>query len=112
MTTIPPGLIKSKKAGEQSPAFSFAVGWGRCCLETEKNGRILIVCKSLSLLASPHPAPFTRGPKILMPISLPCVKGGGNAAGIDGGIVGCDAHIAPFLSPLSIYNRKMLIYYE
>ena len=47
-----------------------------------------------------------------MPISLPCVKGGGNAAGIDGGIVECDAHIAPFLSPLSIYNRKMLIYYE
>ena len=30
MPTIPPGLIKSKKAGEQSPAFSFAVGWGRC----------------------------------------------------------------------------------
>ena len=28
MPTIPPGLIKSKKAGEQSPAFSFAVGWG------------------------------------------------------------------------------------
>ena len=28
MTTIPPGLIKSKKAGEQSPAFSFAVGGG------------------------------------------------------------------------------------
>ena len=48
----------------------------------------------------------------MMPISLPCVKGGGNAAGIDGGIVGCDAHIAPFLSSLSIYNRKMLIYYE
>ena len=28
------------------------------------------------------------------------------------GLSGCDAHIAPFLSPLSIYNRKMLIYYE
>ena len=47
-----------------------------------------------------------------MPISLPCVKGGGNAAGIDGGIVRCDARIAPFLSHLSIYNHKMLIYYE
>lgn len=47
-----------------------------------------------------------------MPISLPCVKGGGNAASIDGGIVGRDAHIVPFLSPLSIYNHKMLIYYE
>ena len=45
-------------------------------------------------------------------MSLPCVKGGGNAADIDGGIAGCDARIAPFLSPLSIYNRKMLIYYE
>ena len=31
MTTIPPGLIKSKKAGEQSPAFSFAVGWEMLC---------------------------------------------------------------------------------
>lgn len=48
----------------------------------------------------------------MMPISLPCVKGGGNAAGIDGGIAGCDAHIAPFLSPLSIYDHEMLIYYE
>ena len=67
-----------------------------------------------------------------MTISLPCVKGdspqcgemsrsvrgdghrlgGGNAAGIDGGIVGRDTHIALFLSTLRIYNYEMLIYYE
>ena len=52
----PTGSYKSKKAGEQSPAFSFAVGWGRCCVETEKIiWGILFVCKSLSLHASSHP---------------------------------------------------------
>ena len=38
MTTIPPGLIKSKKSRRAISCFFFAVGWGRCCLETEKMG--------------------------------------------------------------------------